>query len=286
MAVVLTISSHVTRGHVGNSAAVFALQRLGHEVWPVHTVMLPFHPGHGSVAPLVTSADGLQALLAALANKGMLKRIDAVHSGYMASADHARAVAGLVAQLKVANPRAIYCCDPIIGDGAAPGGRGGLYVPEPVALAISDELVPLADIVTPNLFELAWLTGRVPKDGAGAIEACRSLGVRTNLITSAPAFFSGSIATLLHSGATSLSAETRMLEQVPHGTGDLLAALFLGLLLKGANHETALLRACGSLFDVLMETQRLERDELALVQAQDMLVNPRSQPRLHRISEK
>lgn len=285
MAIVLTISSHVARGHVGNAAAVFALQRLGHDVWPVHTVMLPFHPGHGRVAPVATPIDGLRSLLDALADKGFLEHIDAVHSGYMANADQARAVADFVKRLKAAHRQALYSCDPIIGDGPAPG-QGALYVPEDVAVAVSDELVPLADIVTPNLFELAWLTGRTPKDGIDVVDACQALGTEVCLVTSAPAFFAGSIATLLVSGKSGLSAETRRLERVPHGTGDLLAALFLGLLLKRASHEAALLNACGSLFDVLTETARLERDELALIQAQDALVHPRSQPRLQRIAGK
>lgn len=137
MGTIISISSQVVRGHVGNSVTVFVCQRLGHDVWPVNTVILPFHPGYGPARRIVTAPDDLAAALNAIGEKGFLSEIDAVVSGYLAGAGQAEAVAALVGQVKAANSKALYLCDPILGD------DGAIYVSGDVAQAVREQLVPL-----------------------------------------------------------------------------------------------------------------------------------------------
>jgi hypothetical protein len=150
---VIVISSHVVRGAVGNRAAVFALESLGFPVWAVPTVTLPWHPGHGRATRLVPDASEFAALINDLAHAPWLGEVGAIMTGYLGSSSQAAPIAALVRALKTLNPDAIYLCDPVIGDAS------GLYVPETTAAAIRDHLMPLADIATPNRFELGWLTG-------------------------------------------------------------------------------------------------------------------------------
>ena len=153
---VIVVSSHVVRGTVGNRAAVFALETLGHPVWAVPTVILPWHPGHGRATRIVPQ--DFAALMNDLAGAPWLGEVGAVLSGYLGEAAQAAGVASLVAAVRARSPGALYVCDPVIGD------AGGLYVPEATAAAIRDTLIPLADVATPNRFELEWLSGRKADD--------------------------------------------------------------------------------------------------------------------------
>ncbi len=154
--VVISIASHVARGSVGNRAMAFALERLGFETWSVPTIVLAHHPGHGPVERIVPDAGQFASLLEALIDGGRATEVTGIISGYLASPEQAHAVATLVEAVKAARPEALYLCDPVIGDRSS-GGGGGLYVAEPLAAAIRDELLPLADLATPNAFECAWL---------------------------------------------------------------------------------------------------------------------------------
>ncbi|WP_292153229.1 bifunctional hydroxymethylpyrimidine kinase/phosphomethylpyrimidine kinase, partial [Mesorhizobium sp.] len=150
---VIVISSHVARGSVGNRAAVFALETLGFPVWAVPTVILPWHPGHSRATRIVPPLDQFKALMADLERAPWLGEVSAVLSGYLGEAGQAEAVASLVAAVKARTPDALYVCDPVMGD------SGGLYVPEPTAVALRDRLMPIADIATPNRYELEWMAG-------------------------------------------------------------------------------------------------------------------------------
>ena len=146
---VLSIQSSVVYGHVGNRAAVPALERLGHDVWPVDTVAFSNHPAHGSFRGRIVPAAEVRDLIEGLAARGVLGRCDAVLSGYLGDPATGAVVEDAVARVRAANPRTLYCCDPVIGE----VGRGA-YVRAGVPEAFRDRLVPLADIVTPNPFEL------------------------------------------------------------------------------------------------------------------------------------
>jgi pyridoxine kinase len=265
MATVLSISSHVARGAIGSRASVFALERMGHEVWSVPTVILPYHPGHGPGTRIEMPAGPFAALLDDLAGRPDFARLDAVFTGYLAHADQVEPVAALIDRLKRHNPDARHLCDPVLGD------DGRLYVAEPLARAVRDRLVPRADILTPNAFELAWLAGREALDNAALAAAARAISDATVLVTSAHAMRRGCIATLAVEGARAVLAEAVAVENPPHGTGDLLASLFLGHTLRGTPLEPALTRSLASLHDILVQTARTRRDEMALVAEQGRL---------------
>jgi len=158
---ILSIQSHVAYGHAGNSAAVFPLQRLGHDVYPVLTVTFSNHTGYGSTrGPLIAPAD-VAAVIDGVEERGAFPDIDAVLSGYQGAESVGEVVLDAVARVKAANPAAVYCCDPVMGD----VGRG-FFVREGIPEYMRDHVVPKADIVTPNQFELEFLVGREDPDAA------------------------------------------------------------------------------------------------------------------------
>lgn len=237
LANVLVISSFVARGYVGARASVLALERLGHEVTILPTVVLSNHPGHPRVATVPIPAERVAEMVGVYGHAGWLHTFDAVLTGYLPTAAHVRIAADAVRAVRVSRPECLYCCDPILGDDQA-----GLYVDPAAAAGIRDELVPLADIATPNRFELAWLTGAGTQCIADAAAAARALGVGMVLATSVPTF-PERIATLLIDGDDGWKAESDRLDDVPHGTGDFLAGLYLGWRLRGLAPGDALARA-------------------------------------------
>jgi pyridoxine kinase len=277
---ILSIQSHVAYGHVGNSAAVFALQRLGIEVWPVMTVQLSNHTGYPSWRGRAFEADHIAEVVAGLDEMGLLADCEAVLTGYLGSAAIGEAVCEAVARVRHANPGAVHLCDPVMGD----RGRG-LFVPEAVAAFVAEQAVPSAQIVTPNLFELERLTGRAVEDPEGALEAARSvldLGPDIVLVTSVrfPERHEDEVALIAVTRDAAWRVTTPWLELAPpvNGAGDALAALFLGLYLKAvpgpARVPDALAGAAAAIFALIEATRQSGTRELALIAAQDALVNP------------
>jgi pyridoxine kinase len=273
---ILAISSQVVYGHVGNSAAVFALQRLGHEVWPLPTVLYSNHPGHGKFAGEEVNNALLSALLAELRRRGIPERCGGMLTGYMRSKDQVSIAAVAAAEVKLHETPTVICCDPAVGD-----RHTGLYVPDETAKEIAEWLVPLAYIVTPNHFELEYLTEtqfdtlHAARDAARALWG-RGLGPEIVVCTSlverdAPP---GTIATLAASADGAWIVRTPVLERVPHGGGDLLAALYLAAYLETRSVATALSRAVSSTYAVLKASVEAGMDELALIAAQDQLIAP------------
>lgn len=274
---VIVISSHVVRGSVGNRAAVFALETLGFPVWAVPTVMLPWHPGHSRATRIVPPREDFAALIDDLCGAPWLGEVGAVLSGYLGDAGQAGDVARLVAAVRKANPDAIYMCDPVIGD------TGGLYVPEAVASAIARELIPIADIATPNVHELAWLSGAPITESAAMTAAAETLGPARVLVTSALAMMAGSTGNLLVSGNQSLMAEHRLIPNAPNGLGDLMSATFLARLLEGLPEEKALQMAAGTVFEILARTARRGADELTLETDAQSLRTPMAMVNMRRV---
>lgn len=200
---VVVISSHVARGTVGNRAAVFALEALGFPVWAVPTVMLPWHPGHGPAPRIVPDATEFSDFMAALATSPHLPEVGAVLTGYLGSAAQAGPIADFIAAVRKANPDALHVCDPVVGD------HGGLYVPNEVAGAIRDRLFVSADIVTPNRFEFAWLTGTGAATNEEIRAAAEELSARHVLVTSAHSLLAGGTGNLLVSDGRTTLAEHR-----------------------------------------------------------------------------
>lgn len=255
---VLVISSHVVRGSVGNRAAAFALEALGHPVWAMPTVVLPWHPGHGPATRLSFAPDDFERALDDLAKSPRAGEIKAVLTGYFANEQQVHASARLIQALRDRRPDLFYVCDPVMGD------FGGLYIPEATAAAVRDQLIPLASLATPNRFELGWMAGASLETNAAVIDAALSLGPAQVLATSAVAMMKGSTGNLFLSGRHALMAEHRAIEGSPNGLGDLLAALMLSRLVKGEDEERALQMATSTVFEVAARAVKRGSDELML----------------------
>lgn len=236
---IIVISSHVARGAVGNRAVVFALERLGFPVVSVPTIVLAWHPGEGQATRIVPPDEAFRGLIGDLVAAPWLGTVGGILSGYLDDAAQVGAIAGLVGAVKARNPRAPYLCDPVVGDVAGP------YVSREVLAAIGEELVPLADIMTPNRHELGFLAHRDYSDNDGLVGAARQCGVGEVVVTSA---FGGreGIANLLVASEGVYLARHTALAVAPHGTGDLIAALYLAHRLDGKDAPEALRMATGS----------------------------------------
>lgn len=273
MAEILSVQSAVVFGRVGHSAATFALERLGHDVWPIPTVLLSSHTGYPGFAGRRLPAAELETLAGGLRAIGAFRGLGALHSGYLGTEPIAGFVEGLLAELRAARPGLLYLCDPVLGDTGT-----GLYLPEAVGRMLRDRLLPVADIATPNEWELGWLTGLSPTAPAEVAAAARDLAARGP----ARVFVTGVRAGLgpEEIGILALEQGRAHLVRTPrfpvdlHGTGDLAAALILAVLLDGGSAAAAAERAASAIHAVMARTVTEGRAELALVAAQDALVRP------------
>lgn len=272
---ILSIQSSVAYGHVGNSAAVFPLQRLGHEVWPVLTVHFSNHTGYGDWRGPLLAPDDVREVIGGIGDRGVLGTADAVLSGYQGDPAVGAVILDAVAEVKALNPDAVYCCDPVIGD----VGRG-IFVRPGIPEFMRDEVLPRADIVTPNHFELDFLTGRTTtstEELLAAVDELRSRGPRDVLVTSARYPESGETLDVVSvSDVGAWSVTTPLLPIGPNGGGDLTAALYLAHLLETGSPETALERTTNAVFAVLQATLDAGTRELALIPAQDAIADPPS----------
>ncbi len=280
---VLSIQSQVVSGHVGNSAATLPLQRLGFDVFPVPTVLLAHHPGQGrgwrghKLLPAQ-----IEELLKGVQDRGTLARCAAVLSGWFGAPEVSGLILGAVDAVRAARPDALYLCDPVIGD-----DHTGVFVAPGIAEAIRDRLLPAADILTPNRFELAHLSARpvaTLDDALAASAALRAMGPRLVVTTGlelsdAP----DRLSVLADSADASWLVTTPRLPGLVHGTGDAFSALFLGHHLRLRTAEAALELAAAAIFAVVERTRGAEADELQLVLAQNDLLAPDPRFRARRL---
>jgi pyridoxine kinase len=270
----LSIQSHVAYGHVGNAAATFPLQRIGVEVWPIHTVQFSNHTGYGAWSGRVFEAALITELLDGIAARGVLDRCGGVLSGYMGSAETGAAILDAVARVKAANRQARYCCDPVIGD----VGRD-IYVRPGIPEFMREHAVPAADVVTPNQFELDYLSGRATttlRDALAAIDILHGLGPNAVLVTSlhtddTPA---DAIDLVASDASGAFRVRTPKLPIAVNGAGDAIAALFFAHHLSTGSAAQALSRAASSVFGVLKRTADAGSREILLIDAQDEFVRP------------
>jgi pyridoxine kinase len=271
---ILSIQSHVAYGHVGNSAAVFPLQRMGVEVWPIHTVQFSNHTGYGNWQGRAFDAGLIREVIGGIEQRGVLGECDGVLSGYMGGADVGAAILDAVATVKRANPAARYACDPVIGD----AGRG-IFVARGIPEFIKERAVPAADIITRNQFELDYLAGcesRTLADVLAAVMIVHDLGPRAILVTSLHTAETpeGTIDLLASDATGRFRLRTPKLPLVVNGAGDAIAALFFADYLRSGKIDEALSRAGSAIFGVLAKTAQAGAGEIQLVAAQDEIVQP------------
>jgi pyridoxine kinase len=271
---ILSIQSHVAYGHVGNASAVFPMQRLGVEVWPIHTVQFSNHTGYGAWTGRVFDAPMIEELVEGIAARGVLGVCDGVLSGYMGSADIGNAILSTVAKVRAANPGALYCCDPVIGD----VGRG-VFVRPGIPEFMRDQAIPAADIVTPNKFELDILSGMASDTLAGAkasVAAVQRLGPRVLLVTSLHTHETpqDAIDLLAGEGGRFWRVRTPKLPLSVNGAGDAIAALFFVHYARTRSAATALGEAAASVYGLLKRTAEAGSREIVMVAAQDEFVSP------------
>jgi pyridoxine kinase len=268
---ILSLSSQVASGHVGHSAGVFAWQRLGIDVIALPTVILSNRPDYPHVAGQRMEPSRLADMLQSLADNAMLDGLDAVFTGYMPTPEHASVTAGWLRRLRRERPDIRVMCDPIMGD-----YPGGLYIPQDAVEAVRDELVPLADIVKPNRFELGWLRGGAE---IGSIEEAlaAAIDLAPMVLVTSGAEPMGRLTNLLVCRDSEAWVTTVLRrEEVPHGSGDFMAALFLGHLVKGCPPAEALALATAGVEAVVDAS--LDTAELRLVTTQDRWVAPAEWP--------
>lgn len=275
---ILSIQSAVAYGHVGNSAAVFPLQRIGHEVWPVHTVNFSNHTGYGAWKGPVLPADDVAAVIAGVEQRGAFPLIDAILTGYQGAPTIADVIIDTVARVKEANPKAIYACDPVMGN-----AKSGCHVADEIPPMLRSKVVPVADIIFPNQFELGYLTERDVTDldsTLAAVEAARDMGPKTVVVTSVERPETAELDVmemLVANSEGTWMVQTPRLPMKRNGSGDVTAALFTGHLLNSADPADALEKTASSVYDMLRLTFEADSRELKLVESQEFFAHPAMQ---------
>ena len=261
MKTVLVISSFVASSRVGATASAFCLRRLGIEAVVLPTTLMGRHPGWGPPGGGPTQRAQLEDMWDAIKKQGI--KFDGVLSGYMGHIDHVGLSARIIGDIKADNPDARILIDPVLGD------NGALYIPQDRAQSIRTKLLPLADILTPNVWELSYLTGENP-DSVKAIAKSAKAWTADVLVTSVPV--QAEIGALLVTPEEISLVQHRKFDKVPHGGGDALAATYLAHNLLGLSPCQALELSVSSIFDVMSAAIKLETGELPLVHKQDALI--------------
>ncbi|MCD5346999.1 pyridoxal kinase PdxY [Agromyces sp. S2-1-8] len=274
---ILSIQSAVAYGHVGNSAAVFPLQRIGVEVLPVYTVNFSNHTGYGAWRGPLISPDDVREVITGIEERGVLGGIDVVLSGYQGSDGIADVILDAVSRVKAANPSAIYACDPVMGN-----AKSGCFVAPAIPVLLRERVVPAADLITPNQFELGYLTGTEPdtlESTLASVDLARASGPSTVLVTSVerPDRTPGTIEMLAVDERGAWLAQTPHLPLKANGSGDVTAALFTAHYRRTGDAADALARTISSVYDLLATTHESGERELQLVESQEFYANPRMQ---------
>lgn len=264
-------------GHVGNSAAVFPLQRLGHEVWPVYTVNFSNHTGYGAWRGPIIDAESVRDVIVGIQERGALAEVDVVLSGYQGSPAIAEVILEAVERVRAANPAATYTADPVMGNALS-----GCYVNPEIPPLMRELVIPKADLVTPNQFELSFLTGEKTEtleQTLDAVEALKAQGPTTVLVTSVlrPETPADRLEMLVSDPSGAWIVETPRLPKKINGSGDVTAALFTAHYRSTGDPRLALERTASSVFDLLKNTQDAGSRELLLVENQDLYVDPAMQ---------
>ncbi|MFB8147155.1 pyridoxal kinase PdxY [Microbacterium sp. NPDC056003] len=274
---ILSIQSAVAYGHVGNSAAVFPLQRIGVEVLPVYTVNFSNHTGYGAWRGPLISPDDVREVILGIEERGAFPEIDVVLSGYQGGEGIADVILDTVQRVKQANPSAVYSCDPVMGN-----AKSGCFVAPAIPILLRDRVVPAADIITPNQFELGFLTDTQPdtlETTLASVELIRATGPRTVLVTSVerPDAPDETVEMLAVDDSGAWIVRTPHIPMKANGSGDVTAALFTAHYRGTGDLAYALARTTSSVFDLLERTHASGQRELQLVESQEAYASPRMQ---------
>lgn len=276
MAHILTIQSHVVYGHAGNAAAVFPMQRLGHQVSVLNLLQYSNHTGHGTWGGKAISEEELRDVFRGLKEMGALNSLDCIVSGYIGSVEQAHAIYDFVQEVKTLAPQVIYCCDPVIGD-----DRPGLYVKPEIAAFHRSHLVPLANWITPNRFELSQLVNQPLSTIQEIIEACKSLfnQNKQGILATSIANESHKTGLLLTTKESIYHCETPKYDLIRtvHGTGDTATAIFLGNLFNGESPEKAMEKTANALHAITQYSFQKQLTELGIIACQEYIACPDNQ---------
>ncbi|MEJ1155499.1 MULTISPECIES: pyridoxal kinase PdxY [Microbacterium] len=274
---ILSIQSAVAYGHVGNSAAVFPLQRIGVEVMPVYTVNFSNHTGYGQWRGPMISPDDVRAVITGIEERGVFEEIDVVLSGYQGGEGIADVILDAVSRVKQANPEAIYACDPVMGN-----AKSGCFVAPAIPVLLRERVVPAADLITPNQFELGYLTDTEPgtlESTLASVDLVRARGPRAVLVTSVerPDQPADTIEMLAVDESGAWIVQTPRLPLKANGSGDVTAALFTAHYARTKSASDALARTVSSVYDLLARTHESGQRELQLIESQEFYADPRMQ---------
>lgn len=274
---ILSIQSAVAYGHVGNSAAVFPLQRIGVEVLPVYTVNFSNHTGYGAWRGPLIAPEDVREVIAGIEDRGVFPQIDVILSGYQGGEGIGDVIIDAVSRVKKANPDAVYACDPVMGN-----AKSGCFVAPAIPELLRERVVPVADILTPNQFELGFLTGTEPGSIESTLESAdlvRARGPRTVLVTSVeqPDREPDTIEMMVVDDAGAWIVQTPLIPMKANGSGDVTAALFTAHYRRTGDAADALARTASSVFDLLSNTYAAGSRELLLIESQEAYAHPRLQ---------
>ncbi|MGI9401553.1 MAG: bifunctional hydroxymethylpyrimidine kinase/phosphomethylpyrimidine kinase [Rhizobiaceae bacterium] len=286
---IISISSQVARGSVGNRASAFAFGTLGFPAWIVPTVILPYHPGHGKATRIEIDTGQLEKLLSDLEDSPWIEEVGAITTGYIANQEQVGVIAEFISNIRAINPDILYLCDPVIGDSK------GLYISEPTAHEIRNKLLPKASLATPNIYELAWLTeqdeltthaeiadgAKQMADNMHPMSASGPFPGTMAVATSTPGLMRGNIGNLLIHGKKTILAEHKRLPGPGSGAGDLFSAILLATLLDENNVEISLQRAASSVFEVMAGAVKRNDSELMPQLAANSLIRPMAMVYMH-----
>ncbi|GGD37768.1 pyridoxal kinase PdxY [Microbacterium faecale] len=272
---ILSIQSAVAYGHAGNSAAVFPMQRIGVEVLPVYTVNFSNHTGYGAWRGPVMDPSDVADVITGVEERGGFDELDAVLSGYQGSEGIADVIIDAVARVKARRPESLYACDPVMGN-----AKSGCFVAPAIPDLLRDKVVPVADIITPNQFELGYLTGTSPDTITSTLasaDAARAMGPATILVTSVerPDRPDNTIEMMAVNDHGAWIVQTPYLPLKANGSGDVTAALFTSHYARTRDAADALARTASSVYGLLEITHAAGSKELHLVEAQEHFAHPR-----------
>ncbi|WP_394241383.1 pyridoxal kinase PdxY [Vibrio astriarenae] len=275
MGSVISIQSHVVYGHAGNSSAVFPMQRMGLDVWPIYTVQFSNHTQYSEGwTGRGFEASDISNLVRGIDNIGKLKECSAMISGYLGSAEQCHAVAESVEMMKKKNPEALYFCDPVMGD-----PEKGCIVADGVQEQLISKLMPMADVIVPNQFELTQFTGieiNSVEDAAHACEKALSMGPKAVLVKHLHSLSRESFTMMLATSRACYVLQRPILEfdKQPVGVGDLITGVFCASVVNGVSPSSAFKHANDAAYGVLKLTEELGEWEIQTILAQHEFVEP------------